>query len=179
MLLSYNGITPTIEEDVFVAPTAVLIGSVHLARGSSVWFGAVLRGDEGEIRVGRGANVQDNAVIHSVENVPTIVGEDVTIGHGVMMEGCVVHSNAVIGMGSVILPGAEIGEGALVGAGSVVMERQVIPAHTLAAGAPAQVKKELSEKSRQVVEMSAPIYHHLRERYLAQGLDSSEREDQT
>lgn len=172
MLIEYNGKRPRIAEGVFIAPNAVLIGDVVVEKGASIWFGVVLRGDNNQIIVGEGANIQDNAVLHTNdEDFPTTVGPNVTIGHSVTMEGCIVERGCVIGMGSTILGSAIIGEGAMVAANSLVPVGARIPAGHLAAGTPAQVKKELSGKSKESVETSAREYHHLRDRYLAQGID--------
>jgi len=172
MLIEYNGKRPQVAEGVFIAPNAVLIGDVIVEKGASIWFGVVLRGDNNQIIVGEGANIQDNAVLHTNdEDFPTTVGPNVTIGHSVTLEGCIVERGCVIGMGSTILGSAIIGEGAMVAANSLVSVGARIPAGHLAAGTPAQVKKELSGKSKESVEVSAREYHHLRDSYLAQGID--------
>lgn len=171
MIIEYEGKRPQIAEGVFIAPTAVIIGDVIIEKGASIWYGVVLRGDSNQLFVGEGANVQDNSVIHTSEaNPPTYIGPNVTIGHGVKMEGCRIERNALIGMNSVVLGDAVIGEGALIAAGSVVGAGAQIPAGYLAAGAPAVVKKPLSGSVAHMVETNAPEYHHLRDKYLAQGL---------
>jgi carbonic anhydrase/acetyltransferase-like protein (isoleucine patch superfamily) len=156
---------------VFIAPTAVVIGDVEIGDGASVWYGVVLRGDEGRIVIGRGSNVQDNAVIHTTTEIPTILKEDVTIGHGALLEGCMVEGGAVVGMGAIVLHAAVIGEQAMVAAGSVVTQGAIIPPRTLAAGSPAVVKKELSGAALASVEYSAKIYHELSTSYLRQRLN--------
>jgi carbonic anhydrase/acetyltransferase-like protein (isoleucine patch superfamily) len=163
---AFEGKEPQVAADAFVAPTATLIGDVVLERESSVWFGAVLRGDFGRILVGEGSCVQDNAVVHAGEDAPTIVGANVTLGHGAMLEGCVVEDGALIATGAIVLPGARVGAGALVAAGSVVREGQEIPAGALAAGIPAVVKKEVGGSSRRWVATAAAEYRELRRRYL-------------
>jgi carbonic anhydrase/acetyltransferase-like protein (isoleucine patch superfamily) len=165
-LHGFEGKEPRVADDAFVAPSATLIGDVVLEAESSVWFGAVLRGDFSRIVVGKGSCVQDNAVIHTAEGLPTIVGVNVTVGHAAMLEGCVVEDGAVIAMGAIVLQRARVGAGALVGAGSVVREGQEIPAGALAAGVPAVVKKEVDGSSRQWVETAAAEYRDLRRRYL-------------
>lgn len=165
---AFEGREPRVAADAFVAPTATLIGDVVLEAESSVWFGAVLRGDFDRITVGRGSCVQDNVVIHAAEGLPTIVGADVTVGHAAMLEGCVVEDGAVIAMGAVVLQRARVGAGALVAAGSVVREGQEIPAGVVAAGVPAVVKKEVDGSSRQWVATAAAEYRELRRRYLEQ-----------
>jgi carbonic anhydrase/acetyltransferase-like protein (isoleucine patch superfamily) len=165
-LYRFGDIEPQVPENAFVAPSATLIGAVELGAESSVWFGAVLRGDFDRIAIGEGSCVQDNAVIHAAEGLPTIVGANVTIGHAAMLEGCVVEDGALISMGAVVLQRARIGAGALVAAGSVVREGQEIPAGVVAAGIPAVVKKEVDGSSRRWIETAAAEYRELRRRYL-------------
>jgi carbonic anhydrase/acetyltransferase-like protein (isoleucine patch superfamily) len=171
MIVEYEGKRPRIGQNVFIAPTAVIIGDVEIGDGASVWYGVVLRGDEGRIVIGRGSNVQDNTVIHTTPKIPTILKEDVTIGHGALLEGCTVEDGAVVGMGAVVLHAAVIGREAMVAAGSVVTQGAIIPPRTLAAGSPAVVKKELSGAALASVEISAKVYHELSAHYLRQGLD--------
>jgi carbonic anhydrase/acetyltransferase-like protein (isoleucine patch superfamily) len=172
MIVQYDGKSPRIGRDVFIAPTAVVIGDVELGDGASIWYGVVLRGDEGRIVIGRGSNVQDNAVIHTTAHQPTIVKENVTIGHGALLEACTIEDGAVVGMGAIVLHQAVVGSQAMVGAGSVVTPGTNIPPRTLAAGSPAEVKKELSGAALASVERSAKIYHELSHHYLLQKLDS-------
>jgi len=162
----FEGKEPRIADDAFVAPNATVIGDVVLEAESSVWFGAVLRGDFDRIVVGEGSCVQDNAVIHTASARPTIVGANVTVGHAAMLEGCVVEDGAVIAMGAIVLQGARVGAGALVAAGSVVREGQEIPPRSLAAGVPAVVKREVDGSSRRWVDTAAAEYRQLRRRYL-------------
>jgi carbonic anhydrase/acetyltransferase-like protein (isoleucine patch superfamily) len=170
MLIEYNGKCPHIGENVFIAPNAMLIGDVTIEDGASIWFGVVLRADQGQIIIKAGANIQDNSVLHTNEVGPTYIGENVTIGHSVSMEGCRIERHAVIGMNTVVLEGATVGEGAMVAANSVVGINQQIPAGHLAAGAPAQVKKPLSGAAQKVVEESSLHYHELRNEYLRHGI---------
>jgi carbonic anhydrase/acetyltransferase-like protein (isoleucine patch superfamily) len=165
-IYAFEGKEPDIAADAFVAPTATLIGDVVLGPETSVWFGAVLRGDNDRIVVGAGSCVQDNAVVHAAEGLPTVVGANVAIGHAAMLEGCVVEDGALIAMGAIVLQGARVGAGALVAAGSVVREGQEIPAAVVAAGAPAVVKKEVDGSSRRWIETAAAEYRELRRRYL-------------
>jgi carbonic anhydrase/acetyltransferase-like protein (isoleucine patch superfamily) len=170
MIIEYEGKHPRIGQNVFIAPTAVIIGDVEIGDGASVWYGVVLRGDEGRIVIGRGSNVQDNAVIHTTPEIPTIVREEVTIGHGALLEGCTIEDGAVIGMGAIVLHAAVIGRQAMVAAGGVVTPGTIIPARVLAAGSPAVVKKDLSGAALGSVERSAKTYHELSANYLKQGL---------
>ncbi len=130
----------------FVAPTAVLIGDVEIGPEASVFYGCVLRGDVGSIRVGARTNIQDNTVIHCESAHPTVLEEDVTIGHMALIHGAHVEAGTLIGMKAALLSGSRVGAGALVAAGSVVLEGQQIPAKALAAGLPAKVKRQLSDE---------------------------------
>jgi carbonic anhydrase/acetyltransferase-like protein (isoleucine patch superfamily) len=152
----------------FIAPTAVLIGDVEVGEEASVWFNAVIRGDNGPIRIGARTNVQDNAVVHVSANSQTIVGNDVTIGHAVVMEDCVIEDGALIGSNSVVLNFAKVGSRSLIAAGSVVPTGAEIPAGVVAAGAPAKVKKPLDGPSSGWVERGAPGYVALSRTYLAE-----------
>jgi len=165
MILSYRGQTPRIASTAFVAPTAAIIGDVTIGEEASVWFGAVLRGDVGRIEVGARANVQDNAVLHSTDHVPTVVGEGVTIGHGAVLEGCTVERGAVVGMSAVLLHDVVVGEEAMVAAGSVVTDRTRIPPRTMAAGAPCRVRKDLGGASAEWIARAASAYVGLARRY--------------
>ncbi len=164
-LVEFGGVRPRVSVEAWLAPTATLIGDVEVAAGASVWFGTVLRGDFGSIRVGRGACVQDNAVIHCASELPTVIGENVTVGHMAMLEGCVIGDGALVGMGAIVLQRASVGAGAMVAAGSVVSEGGEVPAGSLAAGAPARVKKELGGSSARWVQSAAREYQELAERY--------------
>lgn len=171
-ILSFNGITPRIHPTAFVAPTAVLIGDVEIGAESSIWFGAVLRADHPDhgIRIGARVSIQDNCVLHVSDRGPTVVEDDATIGHGAAFESVVVGRSALIGMNAVLLHGAVIGEGALVAALSVVPEGLEVPPHTLAAGSPAQVRRELSPAAAEWVQRSAGHYAELSRAYLREGI---------
>lgn len=166
ILIALGETRPSVAEDCYVAPTAVLIGDVTIEPGASVWFGAVLRGDFDRIVVGAGSCIQDNAVVHTAEGRPTLIGRNVTVGHLATLEACVIEEGALIGMGSVILSRSRIGHHAMIAAGSVVAEGSEIPPGVLAAGAPAEVKKPLEGSSAEWVEMAAREYQALRLRYL-------------
>jgi carbonic anhydrase/acetyltransferase-like protein (isoleucine patch superfamily) len=166
VLIALGELVPEVADDAYVAPTAVLIGNVVVEAAASVWFGAVLRGDNSEIRVGAGSCVQDNAVIHCADDLPTTIGAGVTIGHMAMLEGCVIEDGALVGMGAIVLQRARVGARALVAAGAVVGEGTEVPPGMLAAGTPARVKKELSGSSASWVERAAREYRAQRARYL-------------
>jgi carbonic anhydrase/acetyltransferase-like protein (isoleucine patch superfamily) len=167
-IISYRGATPRIHPTAFIAPTAVLIGNVEVGAESSIWFGAVLRGDDPDhvIRIGARTSVQDNCVLHVSAQGPTIVGDDVTIGHGAVFESCEVGNRALIGMNAVILHGAVIGEESLVAALSVVPEGMQVPPRTLVAGAPARVRKQLTGESARWVRDSSAHYVALSRSYM-------------
>ena len=168
MIIEYRGRTPRVHPSAFIAPTAVLIGDVEVGAESSIWFGAVLRGDNGPIRIGARTSIQDNAVIHVSEHGRTSVEDDVTVGHCAVMEDCRIKRFALIGSNAVVLGGATVGERSLIAAGSVVGERAQIPDDVLAAGAPATVKKQLEGEAAKWIEISADEYVKLSRRYIEQ-----------
>ena len=165
-LITFEGKEPRVAPDAFVAPTAVLIGDVVVEEGASVWFGAVLRGDFNRIVVGAGTTVQDNCVVHSNEERPTLIGSNVTVGHLSMLEACTIEDGALIGMGSIILHRSTVGSRAMLAAGTVVREGQGIPPEVLAAGVPAEVKKSLGGSASEWVETAALEYQGLRLKYM-------------
>jgi len=165
-LVELDGVRPTIGEGVYLAPTAILIGNVHIGDRATVWFGAVLRGDFSRIEVGARSSIQDNAVLHCAIDLPTIVAEDVTVGHGALLEGCVVEAGALVGMGAIVLHHARVGARAVIAAGGVVAERQEVAPGMLVAGVPASEKKELSGSAQRWAEIASDDYQQLRSRYL-------------
>ena len=174
MIIEYHGKRPKIAASAFVAPTAVLIGDVEIGAESSVWFGAILRGDNGPIRVGARSSVQDNSVLHVSEGHSTIVGDDCTIGHCVTMEDCTIEDGALVGSNAVVLNGAVVGKKSLIAAGAVVGVNAQIPELSVAAGAPAQVKKKLAGDAVWWVEHAAPEYVRLSRNYLRHGIGDPE-----
>ena len=150
--------------DAYIAPTAVLIGDVEVGAGASIWFGAVLRADEAAIKVGEGANVQDNAVIHCARDLPTVIEHEASVGHSALLEGCVVETGAVVGMGATMLQRSRLGAGSMLAAGAVLGEGKEIPPGHMAAGIPAIVKKELAGSSGSWVGITA---QHYRDRAIA------------
>lgn len=167
-IISYQGITPRIDPTVFLAPTAVVIGNVEIGPDSSIWFGAVLRGDNPDqvIRVGARSSIQDNCVLHVSDRGPTIVGDDVTVGHGAVFESCRIERGALIGMNAVLLHEVVIGAESIVGASSLVPERMQVPPRTLVAGVPARVRKELTEEMLQALAGSSRHYVQLKDSYM-------------
>ena len=165
-LVEVNGVAPQIGDDVWLAPTAVLIGDVRVGDRANVWFGAVLRGDSSHIEIGPGCSIQDNAVIHCADDLPTLIGADVVVGHGAMLEGCVISEHALIGMGAIVLQRARVGARAMVAAGAVVAEGAQIGGGMLAAGVPAREKKPLSGSALEWTDTAVERYQGLRRQYL-------------
>jgi carbonic anhydrase/acetyltransferase-like protein (isoleucine patch superfamily) len=163
-----GGMRPKVHPDAYIAPTAVLIGNVEIEAGASVWFGAVLRGDESVIRVGAGANIQDNAVVHCAEDLPTLIESNATVGHSALLEGCIVEEGALVGMGATMLQRSRLGAGSMLAAGAVLTEGENVPPGHLAAGVPAKVKKALGGSSEGWVGSSAEHYRKRALRYRAE-----------
>jgi len=172
LLLPFDGVSPRVSPDAFLAPNAILVGNVEVGSQASVWFGAVLRGDHPDhgIVVGPRTSIQDNCVIHVGDWQPTRIGSDVTVGHGATFESCTVGDRCVIGMNAVILQEAVIGAGSLVAANAVVLEGTRVPTGSLVAGVPAKVRKSLEGSSSQFVGRSSAHYVELSRAYLAQGI---------
>ena len=170
MFIEFNGKSPRVAPSAFIAPTAVLIGDVEVGEEASIWFGTVIRGDNAPIRIGARANVQDNSVVHVSEGCQTIIGEGVTIGHAAVLEDCTIEAGALIGSNAVVLNGAVVGAESLIAAGSVVGANAQIPARVVAAGSPAQVKKQLEGAAVGWVAHAGPEYVHLSRAYLQQGV---------
>jgi carbonic anhydrase/acetyltransferase-like protein (isoleucine patch superfamily) len=171
MLIEFEGKRPRIGKNVFIAPTAVIIGDVEIGDNSSIWFSAVVRGDFGPIRIGAGCSIQDNVTIHVFETAPTIIHENVTVGHNSVLEGCELGKGTVVGMSTTILPFVKVGEMAMIAAGSVLPERLNVPDRVLVAGVPAKVKKGLNETTLGWVGRATTDYQNLQRRYRALGID--------
>jgi carbonic anhydrase/acetyltransferase-like protein (isoleucine patch superfamily) len=171
-VIPFQGKTPSIAPDAFIAPTAVLIGDVTVESEASVWFGAVLRGDHPEngIVVGPRTSIQDNCVVHVGDWGPTKVGADCTIGHGAKFESCVIGDGSIVGMNAVILQNARIGRECLVAAGAVVLEDAQIPDRSVVAGVPGTVRKTLDGKAADWIRGGGSHYVALSREYLAGGL---------
>ncbi|MEI2804714.1 gamma carbonic anhydrase family protein [Albidovulum sp.] len=158
MIYELDGIVPEIPNDAWVAPDANLIGRVVLEAGANVWFGATLRGDNEEIRLGRGSNVQENAVCHTDMGYPLVIGADCTIGHKAMLHGCTIGDGTLIGMAATVLNGARIGRGCLIGAGALITEGKEIPDGSLVMGAPGKVVRLLDAAAQAKLLASAAHY---------------------
>jgi carbonic anhydrase/acetyltransferase-like protein (isoleucine patch superfamily) len=174
MIIEYHGKRPKIAASAFVAPTAVLIGDVDIGEASSIWFGTVVRGDNGPIRIGARSSIQDNSVIHVSAGNQTLIGDDCTIGHCAVLEDCTIENGALIGSNAVVLNDAIVGAKSLIGAGSVVGANARIPAGVVAAGAPATVKKKLEGEAVRWVEHGSPAYVALSRSYLDNGIGNPE-----
>jgi carbonic anhydrase/acetyltransferase-like protein (isoleucine patch superfamily) len=167
MIYALDGITPQIHPDAWVAPTAVLVGRVVVEAGASIWFGAVLRGDNEEIRVGAGSNVQENAVLHTDMGYPLTIGPNCTIGHKAMLHGCTIEACSLIGMSATVLNGARIGRHCLIGAGALVTEGKTIAEGSLVMGAPGKVVRDLDAEARRRLLLSAEGYQANARRFRA------------
>lgn len=172
LLIPFRGVRPQVADDAFLAPDAVLIGNVTVGSEASVWFGAVLRGDDPDngIVVGPRTSVQDNCVIHVGAWQPTLIGSECTIGHGAKFESCTIGDGCIVGMNAVILQQADIGEQSVVAAGAVVLEKARIPPRSLVAGVPARVRKVLEGSAAAWVAGGGKHYVELSRAYLAQGI---------
>lgn len=166
MILAFNGKNPKIGKNVFIAPNAVVIGDVVIEDGASIWYGTVVRGDRSLIRIGAYTNIQDNSTVHSINEHPVDVGPHVTVGHNAVIHGCVIDEACLIGIGSVVLNGASIGRGSILAAHSLVREGQSIEAHRLAAGVPAQVKRELDPAQVEKITATAGSYADLARQHI-------------
>ncbi|WP_071459208.1 gamma carbonic anhydrase family protein [Bacillus massilinigeriensis] len=158
MILSYNGKQPSVHETVFQAPGCHIIGDVVIGENSSVWFNAVLRGDEDTITIGKSCSIQDNATCHLYEGSPLEIGDEVTVGHNVILHGCRIHNRCIIGMGSTILDGAVIGEECIIGANTLIPAGKVIPPRSLVVGSPGKVIREIGEKDLELIQLSIDTY---------------------
>lgn len=157
-IFELDGKRPDIHPEAYIAPGAVLMGDIRVAKGASVWFNAVLRGDNEYIEIGEGANVQDGAVLHTDIGFPLIIEEGVTVGHNVILHGCTLKKGCLIGMGATVLNGVVIGEGSLVGANALVTEGKQFEPRKLIVGAPARAVKEIDDNAAAMMEGGAQFY---------------------
>jgi len=153
-----DGVAPKLADDVYVAPNAQVMGHVEMAEASSVWFGAVLRGDNDLIKIGARSNVQDNSVLHTDPGKPLTLGEGVIVGHQVMLHGCTIGDNTLIGIGATVLNGAKIGNNCLIGAHALITEGKEIPDNSMVVGAPGRVIRKLSEQQIAMLKLNADVY---------------------
>ncbi len=166
-LYALDGVAPEVADDTWIAPDANVIGRVVIEAGASVWFGCTLRGDNEEIRVGRGSNVQENCVMHTDMGYPLTIGAGCTIGHKAMLHGCTIGENSLVGMGATVLNGAVIGRDCLIGAGALVTEGKEIPDGSLVVGAPGRVVRGLDADAIAGLRASAVHYQERMRRFRA------------
>jgi carbonic anhydrase/acetyltransferase-like protein (isoleucine patch superfamily) len=164
-LYQLDNLSPKLHETAWVADNAQVMGNVLLAEESSVWFGVVIRGDTETISVGRGSNIQDNSVLHADMGMPLTIGENVTVGHQVMLHGCTIGDGSLIGIQAVVLNGARIGKNCLVGAGSLVTEGKEFPDGSMILGSPAKAVRQLTPEQIEGLKMSAQHYVENARRY--------------
>jgi len=170
ILRPFGGKTPVLHPSAFVADGAVVIGDVEIGERSSLWFGCVARGDVNQIRIGARTNVQDLSVLHVTSRThPTVVGDEVTIGHRVVLHGCTIKDRCLIGIGAIVMDGAVVGPESVVGAGALVPPGMVVPPRTLVMGAPAKVKRDLTADELAALGRSAENYVEYAARYAAEG----------
>ena len=160
MIYALDGAVPCLPDSgrYWIAPNAVLVGKVNVAEGVTIWFGAVLRGDNEPISIGEGSNIQDNSVLHTDMGFPLVIGADCTIGHRAMLHGCVIGAGSLIGMGAIILNGAQIGKGCLIGAGALVPENKVIADGSVVLGSPGRVVRSVNDADK--AQMKAGAVHY-------------------
>ena len=166
-LYALDGVSPEIDATAWVAPSGQVIGNVRLGAGASVWFGAVLRGDNEPITVGEGTNIQENTVCHTDMGYPLSIGRDCTIGHRAMLHGCTIEDESLIGMGATVLNGARIGRNCLIGACALITEGKEIPPGSLVLGSPGKVVRALSDEEIAGLQRSAAGYRANARRFAA------------
>lgn len=165
----YDGKNPAWDDSVFVAGSADVIGDVEIGSGSSIWFGCVVRGDVHHIRIGNNTNIQDLTVVHvAAGKYPTIIGDDVTIGHRALIHACTIGNRCLIGMGAIIMDGAVIGDDCIIGAGSLVTEKTMVPSGSVVMGSPAVIKREIRDGEKSWIKKSAENYFQLSRKYLSE-----------
>ena len=157
-LYALDGVRPKVDDTAWVAPTADVMGNVELHAQSSVWFGAVLRGDNEPIIVGKRSNIQDNSVLHTDPGMPLTIGEGVIIGHQVMLHGCTIGDNTLIGIGATVLNGVKIGKNCLIGAHALITEGKEIPDNSMVIGSPGKVVRTLNEQQIAMLKLNADVY---------------------
>jgi carbonic anhydrase/acetyltransferase-like protein (isoleucine patch superfamily) len=166
MIRSFEGMTPTIPASCFIEDTAVVIGDVIMGEQCSVWFNAVIRGDVNMIRIGSRTNVQDLCMLHVTHDThPLHIGDEVTVGHHVVLHGCTIHNRVLVGMGAIVMDDAVIGEDCVVGAGALIVEHTIVPPKSLVLGSPARVKRQLTEGELAWIKESAANYIAYARRY--------------
>lgn len=166
MIMSFRSKSPKVDKTTYVANSVELIGNIEIGKNSSIWNGAVLRGDINYIKIGKNSNIQDNSVIHSTTNYPTIIGNNITIGHNAIIHGCKIGNNCLIGMGAIILKDVEIGDWCIIGAGSVVTEHSRIPSKSIVLGIPGKITRKITKKHKERIEKNWKEYCNLKKEYM-------------
>lgn len=166
MIKNLKGIKPNIDEDVFIADNARVIGDVNIKQGSSIWYGVVIRGDIENITIGEFTNVQDNSVVHTEKGAPVTIGNYSVIGHNAIIHGCSIGDNCLIGMGAIVLNHAKIGENCIIGAGALIPEGKIIPPNSLVLGVPGKIIRKVTEEEIQSIRNNALRYHELYKKHL-------------
>jgi carbonic anhydrase/acetyltransferase-like protein (isoleucine patch superfamily) len=168
MIMAYRGIHPRVADSAFLAPTATVVGDVHVGDDSGIWFGVILRGDVNRIRIGRRTNLQDGTIVHVTSGThPTVVGDGVTVGHGVKLHGCTIADGCLVGIGAIVLDGAVIGEESMVAAGTLVVPGTIVPPRSLVMGSPGKVRRTLTDDERAELKRLADRYVAYRLDYLS------------
>jgi carbonic anhydrase/acetyltransferase-like protein (isoleucine patch superfamily) len=160
MVRTYKGLVPTVAPSAYVDASAQVIGDVHIGQESSVWMNAVVRGDVNHIRIGARTNIQDGVVVHVMRDPshPTILGDDITVGHGAIVHGCTIGNACLIGMGAILLNGVQVGEGSIVAAGTLLPEGAVVPPRSLVMGSPGKVRRSITDEEFEFILQSAQNY---------------------
>ena len=168
MVRTYKGVTPTVAPTAYVDVSAQVIGDVHIGDESSIWMNAVVRGDVNHIRIGHRTNIQDGTVVHVMRDPshPTILADEITVGHGAIVHGCTVESTCLIGMGAILLNGVRVGAGSIIAAGTLLPEGTVVPPRSLVMGSPGKVRRSISDLEYEFIVQSAQNYVHYRLDYL-------------
>ena len=165
MIMRFKGMSPRIAETAFVADSADIIGDVELGSHSSIWFNAVIRGDQNKIEIGNRTSIQDGVIIHADPENGVQVGDNVSVGHGAVLHGCKIEENVIIGMNSTVLNGAEIGKNSIVGANALVPQGKKFPPNSLIIGVPGAVKRETNEEDIEAIQENAEEYVEMAEEY--------------
>lgn len=168
MILDFNGIKPRVDESCYISDSVDIIGDATIEKDSNIWFGTKVRADMNKIVIGQNTNIQENSVIHVDLSSPTIIGDNVTIGHGAIIHGCNIENNVLVGMGSIILNDAKIAKNTIIGAGSLITQGKVFPEGVLILGNPAKVIRSLTEDEIKSIKRSADTYVALSKKYIKQ-----------
>lgn len=165
MLISFNNHQPDIANDVFLAPGCKIIGNVIIQKKSSIWYNTIIRGDLAQIKIGENTNIQENSSLHVDPDLPIILKNNITVGHGAILHSCSIENNCLIGMGAKILNKAKIGKNSIIGAGTVITENKKVPPNSLVLGVPGKVIRKINEDEKQKINNSAKEYHYLSQKY--------------